>query len=105
MPSKILTQNDFYGLREMPLGAPTEFETEAGEVITLTILQDEYQDSTRWYEIHTIVWHEHQGNTYAYDYEVPATEYQETYQEFTPRDIYEVIGKSVTVIKYVKKTA
>lgn len=106
MPSVIATEFDFDHITRLPLNTPTEFRLEDGTEGLVTVLENEYVDSSRWYEIHRIVWHEHHGNTYAYDYEIPATEYQEgSESEFDPSQIYEVTARLVQVIQYTKKTA
>lgn len=106
MPSVIQTEYDFDYIRRLPHNTPTEFRLVDGTEGKVSVLEDEYVDSSRWFEIHRIVWHEHRGATYAYDYEVPATEYQESSEEdFDPSQIYEVTAHLVQVIQYTKKTA
>jgi hypothetical protein len=87
MTSKIVTEDDFENMR---------YNSKNENVVS-----NEYQDSSRWYEIWTMVWKENE-TFYAYDYEVPATEMQEVDEEFDPSRIYEVKPVEITVTKYVK---
>lgn len=103
MSSKIKTQDDFKEVLETDIGEPYEFTTTAGETVKVSALENEYCHSTRWEEVWRIVWHEFHGDTYAYYYRVPATEYQESSEEFYHGSIFEVVAKAVTVIKYEKK--
>jgi hypothetical protein len=87
--------------REMAFSTVGEtFEVDGQE---LKILQNEQTGSGRWDSHHSLVWKE--GETlYSCDYRLGLTEYQEnSWEDFSPRDIYEVVEREVTITEYVKK--
>lgn len=92
--SKITDESDFDDLAYSSINV---FNPDTG----ITVLENELFDTTRWMEIHRIVWSEGE-HYFSYLYEKPATENQEgSESEFDPRDICEVRPVEVKVIQYV----
>jgi len=92
--SKIIDGSDFDDLTYSPLDV---FDPNTG----ITVLENELIDTTRWMEIHRIVWSEGE-HFFSYLYDKPATEYQEgSESDFDPRLIKEVKPVEVKVIQYV----
>lgn len=95
--SKITTEDEFDDLRFRTMNV-----TDSKDGIT--VLENEYIDSSRWFEIWRLVWSEDNGSSYyAYLYQIPATEVQEgSEDEFDPAGIVEVKPKETVIIEYVE---
>lgn len=82
-----------------------------GETITLedtgesaTVVSAEYVDSTRWTEIWTAIIADDNGEFWAVDFQLPATEVQEGSTEPAEySDLYQVWPHEVTETRYLRK--
>lgn len=105
MLTKILTEDDFSELRYRgKLNAVVTLQLDGGEFLQVILLEDEYIDSSRWTEIHRIVWREtDQEKILAAYYEVPATEMQEgSERDYDPAEVFEVVAEEITATRYTR---
>lgn len=112
MLSAITTEEEFsdlrygYGTIGKPFILDLMSEDKQGRQnsIEVTVLEDAYVDSSRWTEIHRLVWKEAgQDKILAVYYEVPATENQEgSERDYDPSEVFVVIAQEITIVQYTQ---